>query len=440
DPLQPRDFTGDLAGSVVPGSALGHGPADPGARRTDVRPAAPGRHDPMADDPRLALADSRPPAAAGNPHDDRALDTPDSRPVLVLERGDPAREGSRTPRAAPLLAALRRPDGRVLHAVGRPAQLRLGVRALLLDGNRRGDLGLDQERADLVSALPDRFQRPSISARGLDRHRLLRSRAVPDLHRPADPLRGVGAAAPAPGRRAGHRGGTIMSPIRVRVCALGLVLVVSSGSAPGLDQAIDPSPESRVRTVLKKQAYPWYDGEKDQVKPLLPDPSSWTSRLEKRLESFFDWLDRRFGKSAGQASGANRGSLRGVLATLLFVASGCVLLVMLWRLWRIHEPQATTHQDHAARIGDAAGAVIWLFLAQLLGLQRAGLLRLTPGRTARQYASGLDDPLLGDGLQATLGVFEEVYYGHRLPGPDELERVWSRAETFRHRLQTIKVE
>ena len=263
-----------------------------------------------------------------------------------------------------------------------------------------------------------------------------------------------------------------MSRIRVRVwvCALGLVLVVSSGSAAGLDQAIDPSPESPVRTVLKKQAYPWYDGEKDQVKPLLPDPSSWTSRLEKRLESFFDWLDRRFGKSAGETSGANRGSLRGVLATLLFVASGCVLLVMLWRLWRIHAPQATSYQDHVARIGDAAriaglapgtamegidpwaealrrraagdsaGAVIWLFLDQLLSLQRAGLIRLTPGRTARQYASGLDDRLLGDGLRATLGVFEEVYYGHRLPEPEELERVWSRAEALRRRLQAIKVD
>ena len=145
-----------------------------------------------------------------------------------------------------------------------------------------------------------------------------------------------------------------MSPSRVWVCALGLVLGVSPASAPGLDRPLDPTAESAVRTVLKEQAYPWYDGEKDQVKPLLPDPSSWTSRLEKRLESFFDWLDRRSGKSAGEASGANGSSLRGVFATLLFVASGCVLLVMLWRLWRIHAPQATSHQDHVARIGDAA--------------------------------------------------------------------------------------
>ena len=78
--------------------------------------------------------------------------------------------------------------------------------------------------------------------------------------------------------------------------------------------------------------------------------------------------------------------------------------------------------------------MIWLFLDQLMSLQRAGLVRLTPGRTARQYASGLDDPLLAEGLRTTLGVFEEVYYGHRLPRPEELERVWSRAEAFRRRL------
>ena len=102
------------------------------------------------------------------------------------------------------------------------------------------------------------------------------------------------------------------------------------------------------------------------------------------------------------------------------------------------DPWAEALRRRAA--GDSAGAVIWLFLDHLLSLQRAGLIRLTPGRTARQYASGLDDPLLGDGLRATLGVFEEVYYGHRLPEPEELERVWSRAEALRRRLQAIKVD
>ena len=90
DPLQPRNSTGDLAGAVVPGSALGYGPADPGARRTDVRPAAPGRHDPRADDQRVAIANLFIYGNSLNHRHDRAFHTPDSRPVLVLEGGDPA--------------------------------------------------------------------------------------------------------------------------------------------------------------------------------------------------------------------------------------------------------------------------------------------------------------------------------------------------------------
>ena len=93
-------------------------------------------------------------------------------------------------------------------------------------------------------------------------------------------------------------------------------------------------------------------------------------------------------------------------------------------------------KDIAARLGVDVGDTV----SFVDGLQRAGLIRLTPGRTARQYASGLDDPLLGDGLRATLGVFEEVYYGHRHPGPEELERVWPRAEALRRRLQAMKVD
>ena len=101
------------------------------------------------------------------------------------------------------------------------------------------------------------------------------------------------------------------------------------------------------------------------------------------------------------------------------------------------DPWAEAERRRAA--GDTAGAVIWLFLDQLLSLQRAGLIRLMPGRTARQYAGGLNDPILGTGLRATLGLFEQVYYGHRRPGSEELDRVWSQAETFRRRIQTLQV-
>ena len=92
---------------LYPGSPMGHGPADSGARRTDVRSAASGRHDPRRTIRAIALARSRPRFAAGRPYHDGALDAPDSRQLLVRERGDSAREGPGTAYPAALLAAFR---------------------------------------------------------------------------------------------------------------------------------------------------------------------------------------------------------------------------------------------------------------------------------------------------------------------------------------------
>jgi hypothetical protein len=221
-----------------------------------------------------------------------------------------------------------------------------------------------------------------------------------------------------------------------------------------------------VRSVLKREAFPWYDREHDQVKALLDDPSSWSSWLGKRADAFLDWLERHFSRRGSSSSTTSQGSAGGALITLFFLASGAVLLFLLWRLWLLHEPRgsldarAAKSVGEAARIaglapgdalddvdpwaealrrrasGDFAAAVIWLFLDQLLSLERAGLIRLTPGRTARQYVPLVEDPSLRDGLRHTLGVFEEVSYGHRVPGAEALERTWSRAEAFRRRIET----
>ena len=137
------------------------------------------------------------------------------------------------------------------------------------------------------------------------------------------------------------------------ISVLALLLVAPAG-ALGQGQTIMPDAGSRVRVILKERAFPWYDGESDRVKPLLPAPSSWTSWLEKRLEPIQNWLDGLFSRRTDQGAGPRGSSLRGFLATLLFVAGGCTLLVWLWRLWRTFEPQAMTQPDQAVRIGDAA--------------------------------------------------------------------------------------
>jgi Domain of unknown function (DUF4129) len=241
-----------------------------------------------------------------------------------------------------------------------------------------------------------------------------------------------------------------------------LVLVTAQDVDRG--QASIDNTESSVRTVLRQESYPWYDGQADQVAPLVTDPSTWAKGLEDRLKSFFDWLR----KVRGKLPQGPQVGLGGVVPTLLFMVFGAALLVLLWRLWRLYEPRPAGAGDTAARVGsvarlaglapgafpedadpwaealrrraagDAAGAVIWLFLDQLLALRQLGLIRLAPGRTARQYVLAVSDSQLRDGLRATLALFEEVYYGHRSPTPQALESIWARALAFRRRLETMK--
>jgi hypothetical protein len=245
------------------------------------------------------------------------------------------------------------------------------------------------------------------------------------------------------------------------------LLALLASLLPALGQAAHAGDEgdvSTVRTVLSRQSYPWYDGQKDRIVPLVADPRSWQRQVGERVESFFKWLDGLFGRSGSTTSGAGLARLGRVLTTALFVASGAVLLFMLCRLWRDHEPgnfAAVASGDEvrfAARIaglpagtslegidpwaealrrraaGDHSGAAIWLFLAQLIALQSVGLVRPIPGRTARQYVSGLDDASLRRDMESSLCVFEDVYYGHRVPTPEAIETVWARAEAVRSRL------
>jgi hypothetical protein len=237
-----------------------------------------------------------------------------------------------------------------------------------------------------------------------------------------------------------------------------------AGAGAGCLAAAADKPASPVRTVLQKEAYPWYDGGTDQVKPLVYEQYAWIKWLGDRIGALLDWLEGLISRSP---RGAGHG-LGGFIPTFLFLLFGGALMIILWRLWRQSEPRQATPADAPAQVGsiarlaglapgvslegkdpwaealarraagDRAGAVIWLFFYQLLTLNRLGLVRLAPGRTARQYVFAVADPLLREGLEATLGLFEEAYYGHRVPTASALEAVWSRALAFRRHLEAIK--
>lgn len=248
--------------------------------------------------------------------------------------------------------------------------------------------------------------------------------------------------------------------------AAALLITVGLGAQDSPVPGEPASPREAVRSVLKDQDYPWYDADRDAVRPVMPDPGSWSRRLGKRIQDLIDWLVERLKRSRADSSGAGGPSAGSVVSTLLMLAAGALFLVVLWQLWRLYDPGHASGGGEA-RLGDAAriaglrpgmslegvdpwaealrrrasdpsGAVVWLFLHQLLALQQAGLIRFTPGRTARQYAGVLEDPVLAGSLRTTLGAFEDVYYGHRLPSPARLAAVWARAEEFRSRLAAIR--
>jgi hypothetical protein len=229
-----------------------------------------------------------------------------------------------------------------------------------------------------------------------------------------------------------------------------------------------------VETSLCDGRYPWYDAATGRVRPIWPAstdvPQEWTNRLaalarrmgqaidaiQKRIARFFRPLKldrlpvpRRLGEF--------------LMAALLFAGLAALVIFFLRVGLRGRAPSDVRAPEpsearmisglfdlpHEAELkdgalwneavrrrahGDLAGALVCLFGYELLSLSRAGLIRLGPGRTGRQYVRALEDPHLRGPASATLRLFEEVYYGHRKPSAAAFEHVWKQAEAFRARL------
>jgi hypothetical protein len=81
--------------------------------------------------------------------------------------------------------------------------------------------------------------------------------------------------------------------------------------------------------------------------------------------------------------------------------------------------------------GDLAGALVCIFIHELLSLDQLGIIRIVPGLTGRQYVLSLSDPNLQRSLFSTLVLFEEAHYGHRRPSETAFNAAWEGALAFR---------
>ena len=75
-----------------------------------------------------------------------------------------------------------------------------------------------------------------------------------------------------------------------------LVLLVALSADRGHAAMAGDNAESSVRTVLRQEAYPWYDSQSDEVNPLVTEQPTWVQGLGDRLKSFFEWLGKLWGR------------------------------------------------------------------------------------------------------------------------------------------------
>lgn len=236
-------------------------------------------------------------------------------------------------------------------------------------------------------------------------------------------------------------------------------------SATAQARAEQPAQDA-VAKALGSQNFPWYDKATDRMRPVGIEKGSLLDRLRKlggRIDRALEPLLKPIGRFLNRIG---RGvdhlrvfSLGQALATAVLFALLILVVVALFRLYRGVDSFDSTAPGIEALggiaaladaplgvrstpadwwrlaierrgAGDLSGAVIALFVSQLVALERRGLLRFSPGRTARQYVRDLKDDGLARLLGRSLALFEQVYYGHRRPSEPAFERVWAEVERF----------
>jgi hypothetical protein len=229
------------------------------------------------------------------------------------------------------------------------------------------------------------------------------------------------------------------------------LIVIASGTTLGAQQPADASVESGRKALTSGVPDPpWYDASTDGLGRLHVKPPS-KSRDEPRKER----SDPSFDLPA--ASGMS-GLLMLAWAALAVVVVGLAYLLVqaflksenrravaasqpqVEAVARVEElpvrvPRGTTDLLGEARrhrdAGNFAEAIIYLYSYQLLELDRHQFIRLTRGKTNRQYVRELaeNDALRGL-LEQTMVNFEHVFFGNRPLGGADFEACWLRLDEF----------
>jgi hypothetical protein len=240
------------------------------------------------------------------------------------------------------------------------------------------------------------------------------------------------------------------SPIINTACAA-LLLALSSPCLAAHFEDSDTAVEAGREALDRWSDYPWYDDQSDGVRridveaaqpPPQRDAPDLNWDLGANLVRWLVWsalalllafcayaiiraiLDRETRTAARTAAAAppDRDDLDRVEALPFPVQAASTDL-----LGRANELRSS---------GQFAQAIVYLYSHLLVQLDRSQLIRLTRGKTNRQYLreaqrNGLTHELLGTAMVA----FEDVFFGHHGLSRDRFEQCWSGLDQFHQHLQ-----
>lgn len=229
-----------------------------------------------------------------------------------------------------------------------------------------------------------------------------------------------------------------------------LLLTAGVSQADDLSQA-DAATEAGKKSLSRSPTIPWYSTDTDdfraaEVEP--PKPPRTTNRgssifllrlgwvlLAALLVWFVYLIVRSFMTREIQESLVAKRSVVG--ADIARVEELPVSLAK----------SPADYLDEAMRLyrkGDFAQAIVYLFSHQLLQLDRQHWLRLVKGKTNRQYlrevrrSAAPEAESLAELFENTVLLFEEVFFGKRLPPKEQIDIVWRNIERFESLVASVE--
>ncbi len=232
-----------------------------------------------------------------------------------------------------------------------------------------------------------------------------------------------------------------------------------------LNEPLSNPIEAGRHALESRRQLPWYDADEDtlrriNVAPYEDDPkrmSKWAITPGPRTSRTRNW------KFPGT-----------LLRVLAWIALGLLLTALVWALvWAIrsHVPGGGVGSGHVAQevevtrariedlpvpvsphhtdllaaarsffeAGDLGKAIIYAFAHQLVELDRHHLIRLTRGKTNREYLRELrTHPRFVDLLKPTMFAFEDVFFGHHEVTRQRFEACWADLDRFHRQLEQVK--